>query len=71
MTEIMLTELSDRFGRIPHQWGARAGTAVGGDQPAVVVAAGRCIRTAFAEEAEVFVQQLSEQPDYRLLIDVR
>ena len=65
----MLTEVSQR----------QAAFRISGAQaPAILASAislvdglrpGRCGRTKFAEEADVFVQQLADA-DYRLLIDV-
>lgn len=70
---LMAVELSDRFAafRIRGAQAAdvlAASLAIGASSR--VLRSGCCARTKFAEEAEVFVQQLSDQPDYRLLIDV-
>jgi len=69
----LITDLSDRFiGFRLRGAGApeilQAGLSIGAT--ARLLATGRCARARFGEEIEAFVQQLSDAPEYRLLLDV-
>lgn len=63
----LVTDLSDRFMALRAS-GTRAPQLLAA-VVSVILQSGRCARTRFAEETEVFIQQLSDEPDYRLLID--
>lgn len=70
---LLITDLSDRHAAFRVS-GGRAGellaAALGGPAALEALRAGRCVRSKFAEEVEVFVQQFADAPaDYRLLFD--
>jgi heterotetrameric sarcosine oxidase gamma subunit len=70
---VLATELSHRFAAFQisgKHAPALLSAAVSVVSSADGLCAGRCARSKFAEEIDVFIQQLSDAPEYRLMVDV-